>query len=341
MTERSNKDSKKSPVKIRFKAMKDGRRSIYLDCYRDGHRSYEYLKLYLVPETDDESLRRNEVAMRKAETACRRKLRDLKKLPVGSKRLVEAQGGISKKDISLLEWLSRFKEIQRSRGVRDIYSIDRLCGILSDMGCGDTKVRDIGKEFCIVFVEYLKTGYKTAKGENLKPKTAFNRQCTLVTALNVAVREGIIPTNPMNLLSRHERAKASRGKRDYLTIDEVKRLIATPCRNETVKNAYLFACNCGLRLGDVRKLTWGDITQDTSVWMLSVTMNKSEKPVHIPLGVQARRWIPGCHHEQERKAGTYTARRAGKKMDTRMRERRETRCRQPCLRTSTRGHTHQ
>ena len=53
----------------------------------------------------------------------------------------------------------------------------------------------------------------------------------------------------MNLLSRHERAKASRGKRDYLTIDEVKRLIATPCRNETVRNAYLFACNCGLRLG--------------------------------------------------------------------------------------------
>lgn len=137
-------------------------------------------------------------------------------------------------------------------------------GILSDIGCGDTKVRDIGKEFCIVFVEYLKTGYKTAKGENLKPKTAFNRQCTLVTALNVAVREGLIPTNPMNLLSRHERAKASRGKRDYLTIDEVKRLIATPCKNETVRNAYLFACNCGLRLG-----------------------------------VQARRWMPCCLERQQ------------------------------------------
>ena len=66
----------------------------------------------------------------------------------------------------------------------------------------------------------------------------------------------------MNLLSRHERAKASRGKRDYLTIDEVKRLIATPCRNETVRDAYLFACNCGLRLGDVRNLKWGDITQE-------------------------------------------------------------------------------
>ena len=294
MTERSNKDSKKSPVKIRFKAMKDGRRSIYLDCYHDGHRSYEYLKLYLVPETGDESLRRNEAALQKAETACRRKLRELKKLPVGNKRLVEAQDGISKKDISLPKWLSRFKEIQRSRGVHDLHAIDRLCGVLSGMNCGGIKVREIGKEFCIAFVEYLKSGYKTSKGENLKPKTVFNYQCTLVTALNVAVREGIIPTNPINLLSRHEKAKASRGKRDYLTIDEVKRLIATPCRNKTVRNAYLFACNCGLRLGDVRKLTWGDITQDNDKWILSVIMNKSEKPVHIPLGVQARRWIPGC-----------------------------------------------
>ena len=50
MTDRSNKDSKKSPVKIRFKAMKDGRRSIYLDCYRNGHRSYEYLKHIIAPE---------------------------------------------------------------------------------------------------------------------------------------------------------------------------------------------------------------------------------------------------------------------------------------------------
>ena len=72
--------------------MKDGRRSIYLDCYRNGHRSYEYLKLYLVPETDDTSLRLNEATMRKAETACRKKLRELKKLPVENRRIMETQG---------------------------------------------------------------------------------------------------------------------------------------------------------------------------------------------------------------------------------------------------------
>ena len=101
-----------------------------------------------------------------------------------------------------------------------------------------------------------------------------------------------IPFNPMNRLSRHERAKTNKGKREFLTIDEVKKLIATPCRIEVVKNAYLFACNCGLRLGDVRRLKWEDIAKDGNKWMLSVVMNKSGKPVHIPLGVQARRWMP-------------------------------------------------
>lgn len=290
MAGNGNKDTQKSPIKIRFKAMKNGYQSIYLDCYHDGCRSYEYLKLYLVPETDNKAARQNATAMRKAEAALKGRLRELKKLPSMNKRL--AREDVSQTDLTLSEWLTRFKEIQRSRGVRDLYAIERLRGIIAGMGGGEVTLKAVDKDFCLSFMEYLKTGYKTANGLPLKSKTVFNRQCTLVTALNVAVREGIIPFNPMNRLSRHERVKTSKGKREYLTIDEVKALIATPCKRKDIKYSYLFACNCGLRLGDVRKLKWGDITKDGNRWLLSVVMNKSEKPVHIPLGVQARRWLP-------------------------------------------------
>ena len=40
----------KEPVTIRFKELAKGSKSIYLDIYRDGVRSYEFLKLYLIPE---------------------------------------------------------------------------------------------------------------------------------------------------------------------------------------------------------------------------------------------------------------------------------------------------
>ena len=290
MADNGSKDTQKSPIKIRFKAMKNGYQSIYLDCYHDGRRSYEYLKLYLVPETDDKTARQNAAAMRKAETILKARLRELKKMPPSNKRL--SQDNISQNDLTLSEWLVRFKEIQRNRGVKDLYAIDRLLNIFAAMGNDGVQLKAVDKDFCLSFMEYLKTSYKTADGRQLKSKTVFNRQCTLVTALNAAVREGLIPFNPMDRLSRHERAKTSKGKREYLTIDEVKALVATPCKREDIKQAYLFACNCGLRLGDVRKLKWGDITKDGDKWMLSVLMNKSEKPVHIPLGVQARRWLP-------------------------------------------------
>lgn len=43
----------KEPVKVRFKNLSNGNKSIYLDCYRNGKRSYEFLKLYLIPETNN------------------------------------------------------------------------------------------------------------------------------------------------------------------------------------------------------------------------------------------------------------------------------------------------
>ena len=242
-----NKDTRKSPIKIRLKAMKNGYQSIYLDCYHEGRRSYEYLKLYLVPETDDKTACQNAAAMRQAEATLKARLRELKKQPSVSKRLMPEKA--TQNDLTMSEWFARFKEIQRSRGVKDLYAIDRLRDIITDMGHGGMALKAVGKDFCLSFMEYLKTGYRTASGQPLKSKTVFNRQCTLITALNVAVREGVIPSNPMDRLSRHERAKTNRGKREYLTIDEVKALIATPCKREDIKRAYLFACNCGLRLG--------------------------------------------------------------------------------------------
>ena len=39
----------KEPVRIRFKELQNGNKSIYLDIYRNGKRTYEFLKLYIVP----------------------------------------------------------------------------------------------------------------------------------------------------------------------------------------------------------------------------------------------------------------------------------------------------
>ena len=48
--ENEGKSQVREPVKIRFKELKNGNQSIYLDIYVNGVREYEFLNIYLKPE---------------------------------------------------------------------------------------------------------------------------------------------------------------------------------------------------------------------------------------------------------------------------------------------------
>ena len=49
MTNKVTIKSTKEPVRLRVKNLVNGVQSLYLDCYVDGKRSYEFLKLFLIP----------------------------------------------------------------------------------------------------------------------------------------------------------------------------------------------------------------------------------------------------------------------------------------------------
>ena len=57
----------KEPVRLREKKLKDGNRSLYLDIYSNGIRKYEYLKLYLVPELNENAKEANKQTLQIAE----------------------------------------------------------------------------------------------------------------------------------------------------------------------------------------------------------------------------------------------------------------------------------
>ena len=70
----------KDPIKLRKRLTSTGLTSLYLDIYLNGKRSYEYLKLYLVPEKNRADKEKNRTTLRLAE--------DIK-----AKRLVELRNG--------------------------------------------------------------------------------------------------------------------------------------------------------------------------------------------------------------------------------------------------------
>ena len=271
----------KEPIRIRFKQLANGNQSIYLDCYREGKRSYEFLKLYLVPELDDATKQQNQNTLQAA-TA------------IKSQRLIDMandEAGISKASqrskMLLIDWMRYYSSQKLKNGQSDAFSkqIDKAIRHLILYKGDKVTMKEIDKAYCLGFIDYL-NGLQMAN-----VTTAGYFRC-LNCALNLAVKDEILPYNPITKISSDQRIKIPESTREYLTVDEVKTLIATECINEATKRAYLFSCFCGLRYSDIKALTWGDVLLDGEQYRVKIVMVKTQKTLYLPLSKEALRWMP-------------------------------------------------
>ena len=274
----------KEPVKLRCKVLADGTRSLYLDTYRSGVRRYEFLRLYLLPGTQPAVRRHNARVLAAAETIKSQRICELARSPAAA-----VAGPPSR--LLLTEWLERFYHSPLRQGLKGQKLLLNTIRIVR-LYAPQARMRNVDKAFCLGFIDFLRHGYKTRLGKPLTPYGAITYISMLRTALNAAVRAEMLTENPMNLLQPNEKIRLPESTRIYLTIDELRRLIATPCRREIVKRAFLFACYCGMRLSDVSTLQWRHISCDGSQWRATIVMRKTATPLYLPLSEQARKWMP-------------------------------------------------
>lgn len=286
----------KEPVRLRFKELSDGNKSIYLDIYREGKRSYEFLKLYLVPEKSPIAKVQNEQVMASANAIKSQRIIELSNNAAGIK--VDA----TKTKILLCDWLQICKEQKRKKFTAGtVASTQALIKNLAEYG-DRIPMRNIDKDYCIGFIEFLrnyrvklKSDPKTGEERPGKPLSAFtiNARFELLTAvLNAAVREGIMAVNPISKIEKTEKTRRPESTRTFLTIDEVKKLIETPAERDDIKRAFLFSCFCGLRWSDVKQLTWADIEENNGRYYANIIMQKTKEPLYLPLGQQALSFLP-------------------------------------------------
>lgn len=285
MARKTSAKNTKEPVRLREKELANGVRSLYLDIYVNGKRSYEFLKLYLIPETNPQAKVQNENTMRAANTIKLNRILEITNNKAGLKNTsIRAK-------MLLKDWMETFRQAQEQKGVKDQKLIHNTIHALTAYNINVT-MRDVNRDYIIGLTNFLRNDYRSPRGKKLKDYSVINYLGCLRNALNMAVREDVIADNPIMKLSAQDKVKAPESQREYLTVEEVQQLEATDSPYPHIKQAFLFACYTGLRCSDVRSITWGKIVKDGEKYRLHTVMFKTKRPFYILLSKKAMQWMP-------------------------------------------------
>lgn len=277
----------KEPIRLRQRTLANGNISLFLDMYRDGKRSYEFLKLYLVPERTREDKEQNRQTMQLAQSIKAQRIVEMQNGEFGFKSkfaedtlffefyraMCEARHG-EESNGNWGNWYSALKHLQRYEHNERI------------------TFAEITPAWVQGFKDYLETAAYTNDGHYAKDgivrKLSRNSKVSyfnkLRACLNEAFEKRIIAYNPMRGIDNF---KAEEGKRMYLTIDEVRKLAQTPCRSEEVKTAFLFSCLTGLRRSDIAKLTWGEVHHQSGFTRIIFRQKKTGGQEYLDITTQA------------------------------------------------------
>ena len=285
MGKRKQSKVEKSPFKLRRRKLADGRESLFIDHTVDGRHEYEFLKLYLVPETSVKAKRENAKTLRQAEEIIIARTENM----VDDKAQEEAAK--DKSQMLLSDFISMLMEEYKQRG-QPAYLRLRAARTKLEKFRPGARLCDIDKKFCVDYAEWLQSEPLTPQGKPLAQATAFSSFWNLGITLSSARQKGYIKSNPWELLGSHEKIQQPEGKREFLTFEEIRKLEQTPYIKENIRKAFLFACYCGLRVGDVTDLRWSDISVNSGRHFVSVVMQKNSKPISLPLPAKALSWLP-------------------------------------------------
>lgn len=299
----------KEPVRLRAKKLANGNQSLYLEKYEgyevigkneetgknkiNSKRSYEFLNLYLIPENTN------------ADTTANKKTLDIAN-KIKAQRIVDIQindSGLAirkKTKVNLVSYVEQIakKALADTNNKRsEYYTYNSLAYHLKAYKGDNWNINDIDKHYIYGFIEYL----RTAKNGNFEGKeeqptisknTAHKLFAKFNTALKKAVIDEIITENPMQKVDDKAKPKTAPSKREYLTQDEIKKLIDTDCKRPDIKNAFLFCCLVGVRFQNAKNIKFADIVDEDTGVILKYKQIKSGTYEYLPISDEALKFVP-------------------------------------------------
>ena len=258
-------------IKVRHKKLRDGRReTVYLDYYDHGRRWLEYLGLYLTGkkanrDTDKETLKLAE------QIAAKRRI-----------ELAAEQEGFAvqaKQRADFIDYCRKLGESKRSPNTRVVWR--NAVGHLETFTRGPIQFGRLNHSLLQSLKEHLLA--------RVSQNSALVYLARIKTACRQAVKDGILSRNPALDVS----IKKHPARRQFLTLEELEKLAATPCSNQDTKAAFLFSAFSGLRYSDVKSLTWGQVKGTNGTSFLEYSQEKTGEPETLPLSAEAAAILEG------------------------------------------------
>ncbi len=300
-------------IKVRQKAISGNRKSLYLDFYppiphpETGEPTRrEFLGLYLIdkPKSPIDKQHNNET-QQLAEQIRQKRENHLNK--------PEIYTGYEKEQLKIKErgeenFVEYFKKLADKRKSSNHDNWVSAYKYLVTFTNGRLKFADLNERFCNEFKEHLLTtksnkSNKTTLAQN-SAVSYFNK---LKAAMKQAYKDGYLSGD---LNARVTPIKQAETRREYLTLDELNRLIKTECNNPLLKSAALFSALTGLRFSDIQKMVWGEIEHvQGQGYFLNFSQKKTKGVESLPIPDQAYDLLgqPGKPSEKVFPGLTYSA----------------------------------
>lgn len=290
-------------VSLRQKKISKGRKSLYLDFYppiphpESGEPTRrEFLRLYIYDKTKTPIDKQHNTETVKIGESIRQRRENLLNKP-------EIYSQQEKEQLRLSElgeqcFIEYFKKLANKRKASNHDNWISALNYLDTFTNGNLKFTDLNQKFFEDFKEYLlNTKSNRSNKKNLSQNSAVSYFNKVKAALKQAFKEDILQ---YDLNAKVKPIKTVETRREYLTEEELNKLVKTPCNFVILKRAALFSALTGLRYSDIQKMVWGELEYiKDDGYFLNFNQKKTKGVEVLPISDQAFSFTEGADNPKD------------------------------------------
>lgn len=200
------------------------------------------------------------------------------------------QAMVEKKARGQADFIEYFKKQAAKRHKNDSKSIgvnwDRACDLLKMF----TKNKPLPfAQIDMHLIESVRDFLLNApRGGNKTGTISQNTASTYFTLFKAALHQAFIDSYfDVDIAAKVKGISGVESRREYLTIEELNKLAATPCEYPMLKKAAFFSALTGLRHSDIRKMTWKELSVEGDHYRINFTQRKTGGVEYMPISEQA------------------------------------------------------